>query len=127
MVVMRKRDAAFGLLKHARFTVTTALTLTILYTRSPHVLWCAMGGVLCSFIARGLKAIIRQPRPPTITEEVVEEDSPVVVKGEKPRRTRRVVKRVFASSVHGMPSSHTQVTSFFAAYAFLGLSVLPRS
>ncbi|TPX63817.1 hypothetical protein SpCBS45565_g06357 [Spizellomyces sp. 'palustris'] len=105
---MRKREALFSVVKHARFTVTAAVALTILYTRSPQVLWTAAGGVACSFVAKLLKTVIRQPRPLVVIEKKVS----------TPSRTSppHIITRIFSSHTHGMPSSHTQVTAYFATY-----------
>ncbi|KAJ3155327.1 hypothetical protein HDU86_004418 [Geranomyces michiganensis] len=98
--------------------------------------------------ARILKGIIRQPRPAVVTEieeeqqdgEWVETKISSHIKdsafaqqpstpastsgGEKhhgSKKKRRVIKKVFESSVHGMPSSHTQTTTFFATYFYVAL------
>ncbi|KAI8915195.1 hypothetical protein DFJ77DRAFT_359063 [Powellomyces hirtus] len=156
---MRKRDVPFSLVKHARFSVTAVIAATVLYTRSPQVVWCAAGGVTCSVVARVLKAIIRQPRPVQIEQEIqeVQQDdgewvetsvstnttdaSNAIASGaavattttitartsssNHDSRKRRVIKRVFASSVHGMPSSHTQVTTFLSTYFTLAVFATP--
>ncbi|KAJ3153856.1 hypothetical protein HDU89_008720 [Geranomyces variabilis] len=137
---MRKRSALFGLVKHARYSVTAVVAATILYTQSPHVLWCTAGGLSCSLLARVLKGIIKQPRPAVVTEiEEEQRDGKWVetkitehIQGStagssnpQPHKhhhsKRRVIKKVFASSIHGMPSSHTQTTTFFATYFYVAL------
>ncbi|KAJ3167818.1 hypothetical protein HDU87_001441 [Geranomyces variabilis] len=145
---MLKRSALFGLVKHARYSVTAVVAATILYTQSPHVLWCTAGGLSCSLLARVLKGIIKQPRPAVVTEieeeqrdgKWVETNISEHIQGSAAAATaaaasssvlsspnkrhhgkRRVIKKVFASSIHGMPSSHTQTTTFFATYFYTAL------
>lgn len=52
------------LLKHTQGIVTTATAIGILHLRTCHVLYFTVGSLATSFSAKGLKRVIKQPRPP---------------------------------------------------------------
>ena len=52
------------LLKHTQGIVTTATAIGILHLRTCHVLYFTIGSLATSFTAKGLKRVIKQPRPP---------------------------------------------------------------
>lgn len=52
------------LLKHTQGIVTTATAIGILHLRTAHVLYFTVGSLVTSFTAKGLKRVIKQPRPP---------------------------------------------------------------
>lgn len=52
------------LLKHTQSIVTTATAISILHLRTSHALYFTVGSLATSFTAKGLKRVIKQPRPP---------------------------------------------------------------
>ncbi|KAH9854563.1 hypothetical protein C2E23DRAFT_775100 [Lenzites betulinus] len=80
-------------------TVATLTAATLLYTRSAGVAYFTAGAVLCSLTVKILKRCVRQPRP-------------VVVDGKRKK-------------TYGMPSTHSAVITFFAAYITLACMYLP--
>ncbi|KAI0827372.1 hypothetical protein BC628DRAFT_1318522 [Trametes gibbosa] len=79
--------------------VSTLTALALLYTRSAGVAHFTAGAVLCSLTVKILKRCVRQPRP-------------VVVDGRRKK-------------TYGMPSTHSAVITFFAAYIVLACTYLP--
>ncbi|EKM61360.1 uncharacterized protein PHACADRAFT_82915 [Phanerochaete carnosa HHB-10118-sp] len=81
--------------------VVTGLTAAvILYTRSAGIAYFALGAVVCSRTVKAIKRFIRQPRP------------------------------LHSSSDHrkksyGMPSTHSAVITYYAAYTVLASAYLP--
>ncbi|GAK61920.1 uncharacterized protein PAN0_001c0115 [Moesziomyces antarcticus] len=99
-----KRDApreqlstGLWLLKHTQGIVTTATALGILHLRTSHVLYFTIGSLATSFTAKGLKRVIKQPRPP----------------GSRVKKTS------------GMPSTHSATISFMGTYIVLSSLLLP--
>jgi dolichyldiphosphatase len=85
------------LLKHTQGIVTTATALGILHLRTSHVLYFTIGSLATSFTAKGLKRVIKQPRPP----------------GSRVKKTS------------GMPSTHSATISFMGTYIMLSSLLLP--
>lgn len=52
------------LLKHTQGIVATATAIGILHLRTCHALYFTAGSLATSFTAKGLKRVIKQPRPP---------------------------------------------------------------
>ncbi|KAI8146101.1 phosphatidic acid phosphatase type 2/haloperoxidase [Fennellomyces sp. T-0311] len=76
--------------------VITICLLILCYFRSLHLMFMFAGSILCAGVAKGLKQVLRQPRPGATSD-------PSIMKRES----------------YGMPSSHSQVMAFFAEYTFL--------
>ncbi|CBQ68156.1 conserved hypothetical protein [Sporisorium reilianum SRZ2] len=85
------------LLKHTQGIVTTATAIGILYLRTSHALYFTAGSLATSFTAKGLKRVIKQPRPP----------------GSRVKKTS------------GMPSTHSATISFMGTYIILSSLLLP--
>ncbi|SPO20427.1 uncharacterized protein UTRI_00827_B [Ustilago trichophora] len=85
------------LLKHTQGIVTTATAIGILHLRTCHVLYFTIGSLATSFTAKGLKRVIKQPRPP----------------GSRVKKTS------------GMPSTHSATISFMGTYIVLSSLLLP--
>ncbi|KAI9266744.1 PAP2 superfamily-domain-containing protein [Phascolomyces articulosus] len=82
-------------LAKAQPIVITLSIFVLVYFRSIDLLFLFTGSTLCAYTAKGLKLIIRQPRPSfTMDPSISKKDS------------------------YGMPSSHSQVMAFFAYYTF---------
>jgi hypothetical protein len=104
------RRLPFGLrlLKHTQGIVTTLTALGVLYFRSTHSLYyvgCSLG---TSFTAKGLKKVIKAPRPPPRSS--LEEPAAHGVKSAKrieKEKRRRLEERVTSKTEHGMPSTHS--------------------
>ncbi|KAI0649910.1 phosphatidic acid phosphatase type 2/haloperoxidase, partial [Trametes meyenii] len=79
--------------------VTTLTAAFLAYTRSVGVAYFVAGAVLCSITVKILKRCVRQPRP-------------VIVDGRRKK-------------TYGMPSTHSAVITFFAAYITLACMRLP--
>jgi dolichyldiphosphatase len=69
------------------------VAVAIIYFRSFHACYVALGGCIAAIVAKILKLIIRQPRPAPSPDAVLPQ-----AKG------------------YGMPSSHSQVVAFFGVY-----------
>ncbi|KAL1408921.1 hypothetical protein Q8F55_005735 [Vanrija albida] len=78
-------------LDQAHATVTAGTAAVILYTRSAHAVWFALGAVASTLMAKVAKKLIREPRP----------DTPDAVKEKK---------------TYGMPSSHATALSYYFCY-----------
>ncbi|KAG1173424.1 hypothetical protein G6F70_003217 [Rhizopus microsporus] len=91
-------------LAYTREITIASVSLAILYFRSFHLIYFVIGAILTTLEAKVLKHIIKQPRP----------DSYKLVSKKK--------------TSYGMPSSHSQAMSFFAAYFQLVTmsSILPE-
>lgn len=85
------------LLKHTQGIVTTATAIGILHFRTCHVVYFTMATLATSFSAKGLKRVIKQPRPP----------------GSRVKKTS------------GMPSTHSASISFMGTYIMLTSLLLP--
>ncbi|PWY97243.1 PAP2-domain-containing protein, partial [Testicularia cyperi] len=85
------------LLKHTQGIVTTATAIGILHFRTCHVVYFTIGTLATSFSAKGLKRVIKQPRPP----------------GSRVKKTS------------GMPSTHSASISFMGTYILLSSLLLP--
>ncbi|KAJ3489609.1 hypothetical protein NLI96_g2017 [Meripilus lineatus] len=94
------RPIALVLLEQTNFIVTALTLLSILYTRSAAMLYFTAGAVVCSRIVKLMKKVFRQPRP----------HHPVPGKQKKS---------------HGMPSTHSAVITYYAAYTLLACLRLP--
>nr|CDI51666.1 dolichyl pyrophosphate phosphatase and related acid phosphatases [Melanopsichium pennsylvanicum 4] len=57
-------STALWLLEHTQSIVTTATAIGILHLRTCHALYFTIGSLATSFTAKGLKKVIKQPRPP---------------------------------------------------------------
>ncbi|SAM59043.1 uncharacterized protein UBRO_01122 [Ustilago bromivora] len=90
-------SAGLWLLKHTQGIVTTATAIGILHLRTAHVLYFTIGSLATSFSAKGLKRVIKQPRPP----------------GSRVKKTS------------GMPSTHSATISFMGIYIMLSALFLP--
>ncbi|KAG2226728.1 hypothetical protein INT45_001075 [Circinella minor] len=76
--------------------IVISLSIAILvYFRSIDLLFLFIGSTICAYVAKGLKRIIRQPRPLRTNDSSISK-----------------------KDTFGMPSSHSQVMSFFAYYTF---------
>ncbi|KAI0634293.1 hypothetical protein C8Q77DRAFT_1217500 [Trametes polyzona] len=80
--------------------VTTLTASVLLYTRSAGVAYFVAGALLCSLTVKVLKRCLRQPRPV------------VVVDGRRKK-------------TYGMPSTHSAVITYYAAYISLACAYLP--
>ncbi|KAI9494052.1 PAP2 superfamily-domain-containing protein, partial [Zychaea mexicana] len=83
------------LLFQAQPFVITLCVLALLYFRSVHLVYMLAGSTICAFLAKGLKRVIRQPRP-------IDTKDPSISK----------------KDTYGMPSSHSQAMAFFGWYTF---------
>ncbi|OBZ68370.1 hypothetical protein A0H81_11648 [Grifola frondosa] len=79
--------------------VTTLTGCMVLYTRSTGVAYFAAGAVCCSLLVKLAKRFIRQPRP-------------IHIEGRQKKS-------------YGMPSTHSAVISYYAAYVVLACAYLP--
>ncbi|KAN0060200.1 hypothetical protein ACQY0O_007529 [Thecaphora frezii] len=86
------------LLKHTQGITTTAVALAILHLRTTHVVYYTLGIFSTSFSAKGLKRLIKQPRPP----------------GSRVKKTS------------GMPSTHSASVSFMGSYLLFCLASQPQ-
>ncbi|PWN53648.1 hypothetical protein IE53DRAFT_383822 [Violaceomyces palustris] len=93
----RNLSTALWLFKHTQGIVTAATAVGILHLRTSHAAYFATCAVATSFTAKGLKRIIKQPRPPG--------------------------SRVKKSS--GMPSTHSASISFMGTYILFCSILLP--
>ncbi|WVQ85157.1 hypothetical protein IAT38_007322 [Cryptococcus sp. DSM 104549] len=94
-------------LDETHITVTLSTALAILYTRSAHVVWFAIGALTSSLSAKVLKEFIRHPRPPPPPSS---------------EPSRRRPKRTY-----GMPSTHSSALTFYLAYLLPLIPTLPLS
>ncbi|KZV87764.1 phosphatidic acid phosphatase type 2/haloperoxidase, partial [Exidia glandulosa HHB12029] len=79
--------------------ITTILGAAVeLYTRSAGVAFFLGGAVLCAVSVKGVKRLIRQPRPPN---------------------------HLSRKTTYGMPSTHSATISYFAASVLLASGYLP--
>lgn len=60
----KELSTGLWLLKHTQGIVTTATAMCILHLRTSHVVYFTIGTLSTSFTAKGLKRVIKQPRPP---------------------------------------------------------------
>ncbi|SNX84133.1 uncharacterized protein MEPE_02841 [Melanopsichium pennsylvanicum] len=90
-------STALWLLEHTQSIVTTATAIGILHLRTCHALYFTIGSLATSFTAKGLKKVIKQPRPP----------------GSRVKKTS------------GMPSTHSATISFMGTYIVLLSLFLP--
>lgn len=60
----KELSTGLWLLKHTQGIVTTATAIGILHLRTSHVIYFTAGTLATSFTAKGLKRVIKQPRPP---------------------------------------------------------------
>ncbi|EST06663.1 Phosphatidic acid phosphatase type 2/haloperoxidase [Kalmanozyma brasiliensis GHG001] len=93
----KELSTGLWLLKHTQGIVTTATAIGILHLRTSHVIYFTVGTLATSFTAKGLKRVIKQPRPP----------------GSKVKKTS------------GMPSTHSSTISFMGTYILLSSLLLP--
>ncbi|CAL1694012.1 unnamed protein product [Somion occarium] len=96
----RARLIFFWALEETNFIVTGLTACTILYTRSSAIVYFALGAVVCSRVVKLMKKVLRQPRPVN--------PLPGHQKGD-----------------YGMPSTHSGVISYYAAYSILACKYLP--
>ena len=97
--------------------MTAATAITLAYARNAHVAWFALGAVGASqlgtlmpnklTVAKGIKKVVRQPRPP-----------PAADTSSYSRRPKKT---------YGMPSTHSTALTFFYAYLapLNGLTSIP--
>ncbi|KAH9950904.1 PAP2-domain-containing protein [Amylocystis lapponica] len=91
---------AWWFLEQTNAIVTTLTGCFVLYTRSAGVAYFAIGAVLCSVTVKIVKRFVRQPRPVQ------------TLSGRKKKS-------------YGMPSTHSAVITYFAAYITLACIALP--
>ncbi|KAI0784989.1 hypothetical protein C8Q75DRAFT_723444, partial [Abortiporus biennis] len=82
------------------FVVSALTASAILYTRSAAIAYFSIGAVVCSRTVKLLKRCFRQPRPLHTT----------------PGRQKKS---------YGMPSTHSAVIAYYAAYTMLACIYLP--
>ncbi|GBE77664.1 PAP2-domain-containing protein [Sparassis crispa] len=80
--------------------VSSLTACFVLYTHSAGVAYFAAGAVACNLSVKVIKRFIRQPRPAQTTS-------------------------ARQKSTYGMPSTHTAVITYFAAYVTLACAYLP--
>ncbi|GMK54199.1 hypothetical protein CspeluHIS016_0107850 [Cutaneotrichosporon spelunceum] len=85
------------LLDETHVTVTAGTAIAILWTQKAHCLWFAAGALGSTLIARIIKKMIRQPRPPPSSPTT--KAAPV-----RPKQT------------YGMPSTHSTALGFYFTY-----------
>ncbi|KLO20698.1 PAP2-domain-containing protein [Schizopora paradoxa] len=81
-------------------TVTGLTALCILYTRSVGIAYFSLGALACSFAVKGVKRLIRQPRPDHLHPKL-------------------------KKKTYGMPSTHSAAITFYATYISLAAKFLP--
>ncbi|KAL9934027.1 hypothetical protein V8E36_007109 [Tilletia maclaganii] len=84
-------------LRHTDVIVIAATAVGVLHLRTSHAVFYSLGSTATSFTAKGLKKIIKQPRP----------------EGSYNKRT------------HGMPSTHSSSITFMGFYLTLCFLLLP--
>ncbi|KAK0525522.1 hypothetical protein OC834_005138 [Tilletia horrida] len=84
-------------LRHTDVIVIAATAVGVMHLRTSHALFYSLGSTATSFTAKGLKRIIKQPRP----------------EGSYNKRT------------HGMPSTHSSSITFMGLYLCLSFLLLP--
>jgi len=87
-------------LEHTNVIVSSLTACTLLYTRSAGVAYFILGAVVCSRTVKLLKRCFRQPRP----------------SNPSPGRQKKS---------YGMPSTHSAVIAYYAAYSALACIYLP--
>ncbi|UZJ51234.1 hypothetical protein CBS101457_000554 [Exobasidium rhododendri] len=85
--------------KHTQGVLTVATTVGVLYYRNVHSVYYVASILSTSFLAKGLKLVIKQPRPPGSS----------------------------VTKTHGMPSTHSSTTMFMGTYLSLALLYLPST
>lgn len=81
-------------------TVTSLTALCIFYTRSAGIAYFSVGALACSFTVKGLKRLLRQPRPDPLHPKLKKKS-------------------------YGMPSTHSAAITFYATYISLAAKLLP--
>ncbi|TPX39947.1 hypothetical protein SeLEV6574_g06909 [Synchytrium endobioticum] len=96
-----------------RWIVISIVASTILASRSFEACWATLGGCLCSALAKVLKQCLLQPRPRPPTINTQDQNG-----SNGSFKDTRLHGR-YKQGEYGMPSSHSQATTYFATYLSL--------
>jgi len=111
-------------LDQSHIIVTAVTGGTFLYTRSAPVAYFIIGSLVTNFAAKGIKLLLRQPRP---VASKLSSSSLSAVPSTAPSDThpsRKAIARLRTKQkkTYGMPSTHSTTVSFFMVYIVLALS-----
>lgn len=128
-----KIKLTYGTLQ-TQLIVTPLTAITVVITRSAGVAYFALGTLACALFAKGLKKVLRQPRPVLVPDQNKKRGQPKKVKltyGYVPRlqiRTSLLSRPSVTEprlALQRMPSTHSSAMIFMATYITLAAMRLP--